>query len=111
MTHATPTRGPPVFDALDRGPAGTSPTTRTGQLWKKMRELLVGLLWLPHTHPMTTAGPSARRALLPRLLVALASAAALSVGLLVVVISPRADAEVPLTEPVLVNSTRGPMMP
>lgn len=46
---------------------------------------------------MTSAGQSARRALLPRLLVALASAAALSVGLLVVVLSPRADAEVPLS--------------
>ncbi|MEV8221265.1 glycoside hydrolase family 25 protein [Dietzia maris] len=45
---------------------------------------------------MTSAGPSARRAPLPRLLVAVASAAALSLGLLVVVISPRADAGVPL---------------
>lgn len=45
---------------------------------------------------MTPAGPSARRAPLPRLLVALASAAALSLGFLVVVISPRADAGVPL---------------
>ena len=45
---------------------------------------------------MTSAGPLSRRALLPRLLVILASAASLTVGLLVVVISPRADAEVPL---------------
>ncbi|MFN3338243.1 MAG: glycoside hydrolase family 25 protein [Dietzia sp.] len=44
---------------------------------------------------MTPDGQPARHALLPRLLVALASAAALALGLLVVVISPRADAVVP----------------
>lgn len=46
---------------------------------------------------MTPAGPLARRPLLPRLLVALASAVVLSLGLLVVVLSPRADAEIPLS--------------
>ncbi|AWH96668.1 glycoside hydrolase family 25 protein [Dietzia psychralcaliphila] len=46
---------------------------------------------------MTPVGQSAHRALLPRLIVALASAAALALGLLVVVISPRADAVVPLS--------------
>ncbi|MDO8395781.1 MAG: glycoside hydrolase family 25 protein [Dietzia sp.] len=55
---------------------------------------------------MTPAGQPARRALLPRLLVALASAAALALGLLVVVISPRADAVIPLS-PVFDGLARG----
>uniref|UniRef100_UPI001E4D06CF glycoside hydrolase family 25 protein n=1 Tax=Dietzia sp. SYD-A1 TaxID=2780141 RepID=UPI001E4D06CF len=46
---------------------------------------------------MTPAGQPSRHALLPRLVVALASAAALALGLLVVVMSPRADAVVPLS--------------
>ncbi|HMT50495.1 glycoside hydrolase family 25 protein [Dietzia sp. UBA5065] len=44
---------------------------------------------------MPSAEPPVRRAPIPRLLVALASAATLSIGLLVVVLSPRADAVVP----------------
>lgn len=46
---------------------------------------------------MTPAGRSAPRAFLPRLIVALAAAAALTLGLVVVVTSPRADAGVPLS--------------
>ncbi|WP_259847907.1 hypothetical protein [Dietzia cinnamea] len=41
MTHATPTRGPPRLYALDRWLAALWLTARTGQLWKKLRELLV----------------------------------------------------------------------
>ena len=46
---------------------------------------------------MSSAGPSAPRTLIPRLIVALAAAAALTLGLVVVVTSPRADAGVPLS--------------
>ncbi|WP_275580977.1 hypothetical protein [Dietzia cinnamea] len=41
MTHATPTRGPSGPDVLDRWLAAPWLTARTGQLWKKLRELLV----------------------------------------------------------------------
>ena len=46
---------------------------------------------------MSFAGPSAPRTLIPRLIVALAAAAALTLGIVVVVTSPRADAGVPLS--------------
>lgn len=84
-------------------------------MWRKLRELLVGLMVLANTSLMIPAGPPAHRSRAPRngtalpgarLLVALAAAAVMALGLVVVVISPRADA-VPAPSPVFDGLARG----